>query len=120
MTVHSIDLPFDRDLAGDISGSDSSITQEYASKAVSGPALRRYLHGEMSILRQDAGGEQFVVAGVGYSSRQRWSRTVLDWGSVRVATPSFERPIQDRLAHVIGFRALSLIVGDARRLPYAD
>jgi hypothetical protein len=69
MTIQAIDLPFDQNLEGYVSGSEISIIQEYTDKAGSGPRLHRHPYSETFIVRRGealftAAGEQLVVAGV--------------------------------------------------------
>lgn len=68
MTIHAIDLPFDKNLEGYVSGSEISIIQEYTDKVGSGPRLHRHPYSETFIVRRGealftAGDEQLVVAG---------------------------------------------------------
>jgi mannose-6-phosphate isomerase-like protein (cupin superfamily) len=68
MTIQAIDLPFDKNLEGYVSGSEISIIQEYTDAAGSGPRLHRHPYSETFIVRRGealftAGDEQLVVAG---------------------------------------------------------
>jgi mannose-6-phosphate isomerase-like protein (cupin superfamily) len=60
MTLAAIDLPFDQDLEGYVSGSEISIIQEYTEKAGSGPRLHQHPYSETFIIRR--GAARFTVA----------------------------------------------------------
>ncbi|PJJ71833.1 Cupin domain-containing protein [Diaminobutyricimonas aerilata] len=68
MTIRAIDLAFDENLEGYVSGSEISIIQEYTDKAGTGPRLHRHPYSETFIVRRGAalftaGDVQLVVAG---------------------------------------------------------
>ena len=60
MTLAAIDLPFDQNLEGYVSGSQISIIQEYTDKAGSGPRLHQHPYSETFIIRR--GAARFTVA----------------------------------------------------------
>ena len=59
MTLAAIDLPFDQNLEGYVSGSEISIIQEYTDKAGSGPRLHQHPYSETFIIRR--GSARFTV-----------------------------------------------------------
>ena len=59
MTLAAIDLPFDQDLEGYVSGSEISIIQEYSERAGSGPRLHQHPYSETFIIRR--GSARFTV-----------------------------------------------------------
>jgi mannose-6-phosphate isomerase-like protein (cupin superfamily) len=59
MTLAAIDLPFDQNLEGYVSGSEISIIQEYSEKAGSGPRLHQHPYSETFIIRR--GSARFTV-----------------------------------------------------------
>jgi mannose-6-phosphate isomerase-like protein (cupin superfamily) len=68
MTVQAIDLPFDQNLEGYVSGSEISIIQEYTDRAGSGPRLHRHPYSETFIIRRGealftVGDEELVATG---------------------------------------------------------
>lgn len=68
MTIQAIDLAFDANLEGYVSGSQISIIQEYTDRAGSGPRLHQHPYSETFIVRRGealftAGDEQLVVGG---------------------------------------------------------
>jgi mannose-6-phosphate isomerase-like protein (cupin superfamily) len=60
MTLAAIDLPFDQNLEGYVSGSQISIIQEYTDKAGAGPRLHQHPYSETFIIRR--GSARFTVA----------------------------------------------------------
>ena len=50
MTVQPIDLPFDKNLEGYVSGSEISIIQEYTDKVGAGPRLHRHTYEETFVI----------------------------------------------------------------------
>lgn len=68
MDIQAIDLPFDKNLEGYVSGSEISIIQEYTDEVGSGPRLHQHPYSETFIVRRGAalftaGDAQLVVAG---------------------------------------------------------
>ncbi len=60
MTLAAIDLPFDKNLEGYVSGSEISIIQEYTDQVGSGPRLHQHPYSETFIIRR--GSARFTVA----------------------------------------------------------
>lgn len=60
MTLAPIDLPFDQNLEGIVSGSPISIIQEYTDRVGSGPRLHQHPYSETFIIRR--GAARFTVA----------------------------------------------------------
>ena len=60
MSLAAIDLPFDQNLEGYVSGSEISIIQEYTDEAGSGPRLHQHPYSETFIIRH--GSARFTVA----------------------------------------------------------
>jgi mannose-6-phosphate isomerase-like protein (cupin superfamily) len=59
MTLAAIDLPFDENLEGYVSGSEISIIQEYTNRVGSGPRLHQHPYSETFIIRR--GSARFTV-----------------------------------------------------------
>ena len=59
MPLAAIDLPFDQNLEGYLSGSEISIIQEYTDKVGSGPRLHQHPYSETFIIRR--GSARFTV-----------------------------------------------------------
>jgi mannose-6-phosphate isomerase-like protein (cupin superfamily) len=59
MSIAAIDLPFDKNLEGYVSGSEISIIQEYTDKVGSGPRLHQHPYSETFIIRR--GSARFTV-----------------------------------------------------------
>jgi mannose-6-phosphate isomerase-like protein (cupin superfamily) len=59
MTLAAIDLPFDKNLEGYVSGSEISIIQEYTDEVGAGPRLHQHPYGETFIIRR--GSARFTV-----------------------------------------------------------
>jgi mannose-6-phosphate isomerase-like protein (cupin superfamily) len=60
MTLAAIDLPFDQNLEGYVSGSEISILQMYTERVGWGPPLHRHPYSETFIIRR--GAARFTVA----------------------------------------------------------
>lgn len=69
MTIQPIDLGFDANIEGYVSGSEISIIQEYTDKAGSGPRLHQHPYSETFIIRRGAArftvGDQMLVGSGG-------------------------------------------------------
>ena len=61
MTLVAIDLPFDQNLEGYVSGSEISVIQEYTDVVGSGPRLHQHPYSETFLIRR--GSARFTVAG---------------------------------------------------------
>jgi mannose-6-phosphate isomerase-like protein (cupin superfamily) len=54
MSIQAIDLPFDQNLEGYVSGSQISIIQEHTDRVGSGPRLHQHPYSETFIIRRGA------------------------------------------------------------------
>ena len=101
-----IDLPFDQNLEGYVSGSQISIIQEYTDKAGSGPRLHRHPYSETFIVRRGAAlftlaDEKVVVSG---------GQVIVDIDATLVTAHSEKEGAQPTFKRTFGFTPMCAFV----------